>query len=91
MGANLSKNSVIATSDITLDVISPGDMGTIVRLTIMWAASFYVMLMIWSTTLLADRWRGPKGDKRISGASVLAAIIMSTAWPVVVGYLMVSS
>lgn len=87
MGANLS---VIDNVDTSVDIVSPGDLATQARLAIMWAGAFYVMCMIWATGLLADRWRGPRGSNGISGAGVLAAMLLSTGWPVVVAYLMVT-
>jgi hypothetical protein len=90
MGANLS-SKVITHVDTSADIISPGEHANELRLAIFWISCFYVIAMIWSTTLLVDRWRGPHGDNRNVGfTSVLAAILLSAAWPVVFVYLMMS-
>ncbi|KAG4418923.1 MAG: hypothetical protein CL912_09305 [Deltaproteobacteria bacterium] len=88
MGANLSDLTPVDTSKV---VLSPGDFDTLaIRLPILWGGAIYVMFMILATCMLADRWRGPRGDRSLSAASVIAAVVMSSAWPVVLVYLMVS-
>ncbi|KAL2067751.1 hypothetical protein VTL71DRAFT_15847, partial [Oculimacula yallundae] len=88
MGANLGK---LTPNDTSKVILSSGDFDTLaIRLPILWGCSVYVMFMIMSTCMLADRWRGPRGDRSLSLASVLAAIIMSAAWPVVMVYLLMS-
>jgi hypothetical protein len=87
MGQNLSSKIVVDTSP---DVISPQDGFNTKQMFLLWAASFYAVAMIWSTTALVDRWRGPQGNRGVSFASVIAAIILSTAWPVVFLYLIMS-
>jgi len=47
--------------------------------------------MIWSITLLVDRWRGPMGNRAVGFGSVLAAFILSTMWPIVFAYLFFSA
>ncbi|KAH9217570.1 hypothetical protein DL95DRAFT_386411 [Leptodontidium sp. 2 PMI_412] len=88
MGANLSDLKPVDTSKA---VLSTGDFDTLaIRLPILWGGSIYVMFMIMSTCMLADRWRGPRGDRSLSAASVIAAVVMSTAWPIVLAYLIFS-
>lgn len=87
MGQNLSSKVVV---DTTPDVISPEDAFNTRNMFLLWALAAYGIAMIWSTTALVDRWRGPMGNRSVGFASVIAAIIMSTAWPVVFLYLMVS-
>jgi hypothetical protein len=87
MGQNLSSKISVDTSK---DVLSPGDARGDKIMGLLWLLAIYGIAMIWSTTALVDRWRGPHGNSKIGFASVLAAILMSTAWPVVFVYLMVS-
>ena len=87
MGANLSSKISVDTSP---DVISPQDAFNTRNMGLLWLGAIYGMAMIWSTVSLADRWRGPKGDRKIGFVSVLAAIILSAAWPVVFVYLLMS-
>ncbi|XMA12167.1 hypothetical protein WAI453_004958 [Rhynchosporium graminicola] len=87
MGANLSNLTPVDTSKA---VLSSGDFDTLaIRLPILWGCSIYVMFMIMSTCMLADRWRGPRGERRLSAASVLVAMLASAAWPLVLLYLLV--
>ncbi len=88
MGQNLSSTKVVDTS---LDVISAGDARGELILLILWLSAAYGIAMIWSTILLVDRWRGPHGKSDTGLGSVLAAILLSTAWPLVFVYLLVSS
>ena len=83
MGQNLSSKVVVDTKP---DVISRKDAFNTKQMFLLWLAAFYAVAMIWSTTALVDRWRGPQGNRSIGFASVVAAIIMSTAWPVVLVY-----
>ncbi|CZS92926.1 uncharacterized protein RAG0_03428 [Rhynchosporium agropyri] len=86
MGANLSNLTPVDTSKA---VLSSGDFDTLaIRLPILWGCSIYVMFMIMSTCMLADRWRGPRGERRLSAASVLVAMLASAAWPLVLLYLL---
>lgn len=54
------------------------------------AGTGYAIMMIWATILLVDRWGGPHGGRKIGCGSVLLAILLSTAWPVVFLYLIMS-
>jgi len=81
---------VNTTVDITPDKISPGDALNELILLIMWVGAFYAIMMIWSTVALCDRWRGPHGKSKIGFVSVVAAFLMSAAWPLVAVYLFMS-
>lgn len=70
--------------------VSPEDQLSDIILGVAWAGSTYVVGMIWTTLALIDRWRGPQGKTRIGLFSVLGAIILSSAWPVVLLLLAVS-
>jgi hypothetical protein len=87
MGANLSSTEVVDTSK---DIISPTDRNAEAILAVAWAGTFYSFGIIWCVMRLIDRWRGPHGDRSINFVSVLAAIVMSTAWPVVAVVLLLS-
>ncbi|CZR55758.1 uncharacterized protein PAC_05646 [Phialocephala subalpina] len=87
MGGNLSSKIVVNTSK---DVISAPDAVNEKILAFLWLGSAYAIAMIWSTVLLCDRWGGPHGGRRVGLGSVLAAILLSTAWPIVFLYLMMS-
>lgn len=72
--------------DETIDntvAVSPTDQLADIILGVCWAASLYAVGMIWTTLALIDRWRGPQGKTHIGLFSVLGAIILSAAWPVV--------
>lgn len=88
MGQNLSSKVVV---DTTPDVISPEDAFNTRNMFLLWVLAAYGIAMIWATTALVDRWRGPMGKRSVGFASVIAAIVLSTAWPVVFAYLMFSS
>lgn len=60
---------------------APSDQLSITILGVAWLGSFYAIGMIWTTLALIDRWRGPHGEGEITFFSVLAAIILSAAWP----------
>jgi len=83
MGQNLAH---LVWPDTSKDVVGPGDQDTLRRLAALWGGSFYVFFMIWAMTLLVDRWRGPRGTREVGFASVVAAGVLSTAWPVVMVY-----
>lgn len=87
MGANLSSTFV---PDLSGVVISPEDRQADMFLGIFWAASLYACAMIFSTCALIDRWKGPYDRVRTTGGSVLGALLLSTAWPVVMAYLIFS-
>lgn len=90
MGAFLSKD-IVTHVDTSADILAIQEVWNEQRLLMFIGGSVYAMMMIWSTTLLVDRWRGPNGDRPVRFASVLAGIIMSTAWPVVMIYLLLSN
>jgi hypothetical protein len=94
MGANLSSNykpTTFPKANDALDVIGAADAINEKILLIMWIGSVYGIAMIASTVMLVDHWRGPKGERSIGFASVVAGVILSTAWPLVFVYLMTSS
>lgn len=84
---NLHSTTVVDTS---VDVIGAADAHNELVLLILWIASVYAMAMIWSTCALTDRWRGPRGKNSVGLGGALSAVLLSTAWPVVLVYLMVS-
>jgi hypothetical protein len=79
MGANLS----LVWPDRTNNIISAPDAFGELVLALMWLGSCYGIAMIFTTVKLIDRWRGPRDDNPTSLGSVLAAILLSVAWPVV--------
>ena len=87
MGQNLSSKVSVDTSP---DVIGAGDAKNELILLIMWAGAIYGIAMIWSTVELCDRWRGPQGNRQLGFVSVLAALLLSAAWPVVFLYLLLT-
>jgi hypothetical protein len=88
MGANLSSTVVVDTSK---DIVSAEDALNNRNTLILWAGAIYAMGMIWASCALTDRWRGPRGEKGVSGAGVLMALFLSIMWPVVAVYLVVNS
>lgn len=64
--------------------VSPSDQTAEMILGIAWLGTFYVIGMIWTTLSLIDRWRGPHGDGNINFFSVVAALLLSAPWPVVI-------
>jgi hypothetical protein len=94
MGANLSSNykpTTFPKANDALDVIGAADAINEKILLIMWIGSIYGIAMIASTVMLVDHWRGPKGERSIGFASVVAGVVLSTAWPLVFVYLMTST
>ncbi|CAJ0553387.1 Ff.00g118990.m01.CDS01 [Fusarium sp. VM40] len=87
MGANLSSTFV---PDLSGVVLSPEDRNADIHLAVFWAASLYAIAMVFSTCALIDRWKGPYDRVRTTGGSVLGALLLSTAWPVVMAYLLFS-
>ncbi|KAM4057187.1 hypothetical protein HRG_004028 [Hirsutella rhossiliensis] len=85
MGANLSSTFVPDTSKV---VLNAPDTFADILLGIIWALVLYTCAMIFSTCLLVDRWKGPTDKNQVGTASVLGAVLLSTAWPVVMLYLM---
>ncbi len=88
MGANLSSTKVVDTSK---DIVGVGDAQNDMRLALLWLGAFYAMGMIGATLGLVDRWKGPRSERRVGFASVLAAMLLSTAWPLVMVYLLFAS
>ncbi|KAL2157328.1 hypothetical protein VTH06DRAFT_6266 [Thermothelomyces fergusii] len=90
MGQNLSLAEPFAdTSGATL---SAADRANDIVLAAIWGGSLYGVGMIWSAVGLLRRWAraGPDdGDGGGGGAAplaVLAALLVSTGWPVVLAY-----
>jgi hypothetical protein len=91
MGQNLSSNYAKDTfGDPSRDVIGAGDAMNEKILLIMWIGSVYGIAMIASTVLLCERWGGPHGGRKVGLGSVLAAIMLSSAWPLVFLYLILN-
>ncbi|KAM0436655.1 hypothetical protein ACHAPT_002364 [Fusarium lateritium] len=88
MGNNLSSTFVPDTSGV---VLSPEDRGSGIKLAVFWAASLYACAIIFSTCALVDRWKGPFDKIPVSFGSVMAALLLSTCWPVVMVYLFLST
>lgn len=86
MGANLSSQEVVDTS---ADVIILGDSRSELYLLFFTAGSVYAMGMILGTVQLVDHWRGPVGDRSVGLPGVLAAILLSVGWPLILFYLWV--
>jgi len=80
MGANLSSTEVVDTSK---DVTSPTDLFAAYVLVTVWGCVLYVCAMIFTTCALIDRWMGPNLDKPVNLFSVIAAFLLSSAWPAV--------
>jgi hypothetical protein len=89
MGANLS-TAIVTHVDTSLDVISPQDAFNTRNLGLLWLGSIQGIMMIWATILLVDRWRGPHGTSKVGFTSVVAAFLLSAAWPVVMVYIMMA-
>jgi hypothetical protein len=89
MGANLS-SAIITHVDTSLDVISPQDAFNTRNMALLWLGAFQGIMMILATTLLADRWRGPQGTSKVGFVSVVAALVLSAAWPVIFLYMMMA-
>lgn len=64
--------------------VSPSDALADTILGVAWGGAFYLIGMIWTTLALIDRWRGPHGDGEIGLFSVVAALLLSVPWPVVI-------
>ncbi|KAH8746048.1 hypothetical protein F5882DRAFT_423023 [Hyaloscypha sp. PMI_1271] len=89
MGANLS-SAIITHVDTSLDVISPEDAFNTKNMALLWLGAFQGIMMILATTLLVDRWRGPQGTSKVGFVSVVAALVLSAAWPVIFLYMMLA-
>ncbi|KAJ6788991.1 hypothetical protein PWT90_02587 [Aphanocladium album] len=88
MGANLSSTFEPDTSKV---VLSPQDRFADILTAGLWAGALYAIVMIWTTCALIDRWRGPMDKIRTGPGAVFGALILSTAWPVVMLYLLMNS
>jgi hypothetical protein len=53
----------------------------------LWGGVIYAIAMVWTTCALIDRWRGPYDKIRTGKGSVMAALVLSALWPVVLVYL----
>lgn len=87
MGGNLSSTFVPDTSGA---VFSHQDRAAGLKLIIFWVGTLYGCAMIFSTCALVDRWKGPYDKIKTGAGSVMAALLLSTAWPVVMAYLLMS-
>lgn len=88
MGNNLSSTFE---PDLSKVVLSPTDRTADIILGVTWLIVIYLMVMIWTTCALVDRWKGPQDRIRVGGGRVLMALVMSAAWPAVVVYLAMAS
>ncbi len=84
MGADLSST---VEPDLSGVVLAPWDRNALIYLGIIWGLVFYVIAMLWTAFALIDRWKGPRGKIRTTFGSVIGALALSTAWPVVVAYM----
>ncbi len=89
MGGNLSKPNLWP--DESADIISKPDAFGELVLAIAWLGSCYAIAMIFTTVKLIDRWRGPRDDNPTGFGSVLGALILSIAWPLVLIILALSN
>lgn len=88
MGQNVSSNYAKDTfKNSAVDVIGAADAVNEKILLILWICALYGIAMIASTALLCDRWGGPHGGRKVGFGSVLASLLLSTAWPLVFLYL----
>ncbi|KAI6778864.1 uncharacterized protein J7T54_000520 [Emericellopsis cladophorae] len=88
MGNNLSSQFE---PDLSGVVLAPYDRDASIILGATWGIVFYIIAMIWSTCALIDRWKGPNDKIRTGKSSVVAALVLSTMWPVVVAYMMLAT
>lgn len=84
MGAALSSIFVPDTSKV---VLSPADRASNMLLAITWVLVLYACAMIFSTCTFVDRWRGPTDKIRVGPGRVFGALLLPTAWPMVMLYL----
>lgn len=84
MGNNLSSTLVPDTSKV---VLSPTDRFADIVLVVVWGCAIYSFAMIFTTCALIDRWKGPADKIRVGGGSVVLALLLSTAWPLVMAYI----
>lgn len=88
MGQNLSLSEKFA--DTSKAALAPQDAHNNIILGIIWGLSTYALGMIWCAVALLSRWSGKDGDRGVNFFSVLAAFVMSTGWPVILGYFALS-
>lgn len=84
MGQNLSLEEEFA--DTSGVVWAPEDRANTVLLGVIWLCSAYGVGMVWCAVGLLRRWAGRDGEKGAGLASLLAALLLSSGWPVVVLY-----
>lgn len=89
MGQNLSLSEKF--KDASNDTISEPDRLSELFLGIFWLGSAYGIGMIWCAVALLRRWAGRDGERGVSLLSVLAALLLSTGWPVILLYFAMSS
>ncbi|SPQ24241.1 45541b1f-861d-4ca6-b987-c6b56866da85 [Thermothielavioides terrestris] len=77
MGQNLSLSEKFA--DTSKATLSPFDRENDIILGVIWASCFYAFGMIWN------------GERGINIFSILAALLLSTGWPVILLYFAMSS
>lgn len=83
MGQNLSNNYSKTKVNTSQDVISEPIIHNNIILAYIWLGSAYAMMMIWTTTILYDRWLGRNRLRRVGTSGVIAAIFFSSLWPIV--------
>lgn len=88
MGNNLSSTFE---PDLSKVVLSATDRRADIILGVTWLIVIYMMVMIWTTCALVDRWKGPQDRIHVGGGRVFMALVMSAAWPAVVVYLAMAS
>ncbi|AEO68485.1 uncharacterized protein THITE_2145626 [Thermothielavioides terrestris NRRL 8126] len=89
MGQNLSLSEKFA--DTSKATLSPFDRENDIILGVIWASCFYAFGMIWCAVTLLRRWAGRNGERGINIFSILAALLLSTGWPVILLYFAMSS
>jgi hypothetical protein len=87
MGNNLSSTFEPDTSGV---VYATYDRDASIMVGAIWGIVAYMIGMIWTTFHLIDRWRGPYDKFRTGGSTVLAALAMSSVWPMVVAFMIAS-
>lgn len=82
---NLNSKFVPDTSKV---VLSAADISADIRLAVIWIFVLYACAAVFCTCLLIDRWRGPLDKHKVETASVVGAMLLSTAWPVIALYIL---
>jgi len=85
MGANLSVEEPFA--DTSGVVWAPQDQLNYIIMAIIWGCALYGLGMIWCAVQLLSRWSGRHGERGVNIFSILAAFLLSTAWPPILLYL----